>query len=120
MHTAIATLGAFTILLSFVSLAHAQSQPIGSANSLQGLQERTIQQSTPSRATTGTASVSGVQNSSDNPLIGLPIDRNVQLRVRPEAGTSQVGVFPVDDNSRGNQFQLIYQFDNQPTNQTQR
>ncbi len=119
MHTAIATLGTFTILLSFVSLAHAQSEPIGSASSLQGVQERTIQQSAP-RAATGTASVSGVQNSSNNPLIGLPIDRNVQLRVRPEVGNSQVGVFPADDNSRGNQFQLIYQFDNQPTNPTQR
>ncbi|MGQ9872732.1 hypothetical protein [Leptodesmis sp.] len=120
MHTTIATLGTFTILLSFVSLAQAQSEPIGSANSLQGLQERTIQQSAPSRTTTGTASVNGVQNSSNNPLIGLPIDRNVQLRVRPEVGTSQVGVFPVDDNSRGSQFQLIYQFDDQPTNPNQR
>lgn len=119
MHTAIATLGAFTILLSFVSLAHAQSQPMGSADSLQGLQERTIQQSAPSRAAT-TTSVNGVQSSSDNPLIGLPIDRNVQLRVRPETGNNQPGVFPVDENSRGNQFQLIYQFDNQPTNQTQK
>jgi hypothetical protein len=120
MHTAIATLGTFTILLSVVSLAQAQSEPMGSASSLQGLQERTIQQSAPSRTTTGSASINGVQNSSNNPLIGLPIDRNVQLRVRPEVGNSQVGVFPADDNSRGNQFQLIYQFDNQPTDPTQR
>ncbi len=120
MHTTIATLGAFTILFSFAALAHAQSEPMGSANSLQGLQERTIQQSAPSRTTTGTASVNGVQSSSGNPLIGLPIDRNVQLRVRPETGTSQVGVFPVDDNSRGNQVQLIYQLDNQPANQSQK
>lgn len=120
MHKAIATLGTFTILLTFVSLAHAQSEPIGAADSLQGLQERTIQQSTPSRTTAGTASVNGVQTSSDNPLIGLPIDRNVQLRVRPEVGNNQPGVFPGDDNSRGNQFQLIYQFDDQPANQTQK
>lgn len=119
MPTTIATLGTFIILLSLASVAHAQSEPVGSANSLQGLQERTIQQSAP-RTATGTASIDGVQNSSDNPLVGLSIDRNVQLRVRQETGTSQVGVFPADDNSRGNQFQLIYQFDNQPTNQPQR
>jgi len=120
MYRTIAVLATFTSLLSAASLAGAQSTPIGSADSLQGLQERSVQQSAPAPTNTGTAPVNGVQNFNNNPLIGLPIDRNLQLRVRPEVGNSQLGVFPADDNSRGNQFQVIYQFDNQPANPTQR
>ncbi|SRR5579883_1408666 len=110
MFKAIAALGTVVMLTSIVSTTDAQTKPMGSASSLSGLQERSVQRPSPP------PSVNSPQSSTDVPAgteRGLSLSKKVQLIVKPERGTSQVGVYPADDPSEGNRFQVQYQIDQQ-------
>jgi hypothetical protein len=137
MHQVISGLGAILVLSSFATAAvaqlrgdqsnpahfnhvqspmaqseqQAQDPSTGSANLLRGLQERSVKQFSPTRISSHSTPISKANDASDG--LGVQLDRNVQLRVKPETDTSQVGVFPGDNHAKGNQFQLIYQFDDQ-------
>lgn len=109
MFKAIAVFGTVAVLLSFVSAAQAQTEPMGSAASLDGLKERTVARPSPY------APVLAPQRSTDVPggsERGLQLN-NVQLIVSPERGNSQVGVYPTDDPSSGNKVQVLYQLNQQ-------
>ena len=109
MFKAIAAFGTVAILTSVALPTLAQTQPMGSAASLDGLQERSVVRP----STTAPVSLSP-QRSTDVPAgseRGLRLDKKVQLLVSPERGTSQVGVYPTDDPSSGNKLQVLYQLD---------
>lgn len=111
MFKAIATFGTIVILTSFASAACAQVKPIGSAASLDGLQERSV-----SRPSSNAPVSLSPQRSTDVPggsERGLQLTNKVQLVVSPERGTSQVGVYPTDDPSSGNKLQVLYQLNQQ-------
>ena len=109
MFKAIAAFGTVAILTSIAIPTHAQDKPMGSAASLDGLQERSV-----SRPSTTPPVSSSPQRSTDIPAgseRGLSLTNKVQLLVSPERGTSQVGVYPADDPSSGNKLQVLYQLD---------
>ncbi|XHX76827.1 MAG: hypothetical protein RBJ76_20665 [Stenomitos frigidus ULC029] len=109
MFKAIATFGTVLMLTSFVSAAHAQEEPMGSAAALDGLEERSV-----IRPLTDTSVPLSPQRSTDVPggrERGLQLNNAVQILVRPERGTSQVGVYPADDPSSGNKLQVLYRLD---------
>jgi hypothetical protein len=109
MFRAIAAFGTALMLTSFSSAAHAQAEPMGSAAALDGLEERSVARPAP------TAPVPlSPQRSTDIPggsERGLQLNNDVQILIRPERGTSQVGVYPADDPSSGNKVQVLYRLD---------
>lgn len=107
MFKAIAAFGTVMILTSAALPTFAQTKPMGSAASLDGLQERSVARPSPNAPIS-----SSPQRSTDVPPgseRGLQLDKKVQLVVGPERGTSQVGVYPTDDPSSGNKVQVLYQ-----------
>ena len=111
MFKAIAAFGTVAILTSVAIPTSAQTKPMGSAASLDGLQERSVAKP----ATSVPVSVSP-QRSRDIPVgseRGFNLTDKVQLVVSPEKGTSQVGVYPADDPSSGNKLQVLYQLEQQ-------
>mgnify|MGYP000172402948 CR=1 FL=1 len=103
--------GTVIILTNSAFPSLAQNQPIGSAASLDGLQERSV-----ARPSANAPLSSSPQRSTDVPAgteAGLQLNNKVQLIVRPEKGTSQVGVYPADDPSAGNKVQVLYQLNQQ-------
>ena len=110
MFKAIAAFSTVAILTSFAFPTFAQTKPMGSAASLDGLQERSV--SRPSN----TSVSKSPQSSTDIPAgseKGFQLNNKVQVVVSPERGTSQVGVYPADDPSSGNKFQVLYQLNQQ-------
>ena len=106
MRLAVVPLSAIATLLSLV--AAAQAEPIGSASSLSGLQERSVRQaptSSPNRA----FSNRNLQPNSE--AVGLRLNSNLQLRVSPERDKNLSGVYPEDSTATGNRIQLLYQID---------
>lgn len=111
MFKAIAAFGTVMVLTSFALPTLAQTKPIGSAASLDGLQERSV-----AAPSTKAPISSSPQRSTDVPAgreTGLQLNNKVQLIVSPERGTSQVGVYPADDPSSGNKVQVLYRLDQQ-------
>ncbi|MBW4690176.1 MAG: hypothetical protein KME27_00245 [Lyngbya sp. HA4199-MV5] len=111
MFKAIAALGTVMILTSAAFPTVAQTKPMGSAASLDGLQERSV-----ARPSSDAPISSSPQSSTDVPAgsqRGLQLDKKVQLIFSPERGTSQVGVYPTDDPSSGNKVQVLYQLNQQ-------
>ncbi|PSB24268.1 hypothetical protein [Stenomitos frigidus] len=109
MFKAIAAFGTAAILTSLATPTFAQAKPMGSAASLDGLQERSV-----SRPSTSAPVSKSPQSSTDVPAgseRGLRLDKKVELIVSPERGTSQLGVYPADDPSSGNKLQVLYQLD---------
>jgi hypothetical protein len=109
MFKAIAAFGTVAILTSAALPTLAQTKPIGSAASLDGLQERSV-----ARPSTTAPVSSSPQRSTDVPAgseRGFSLTDKVELLVSPERGTSQVGVYPADDPSSGNKLQVLYQLD---------
>ena len=109
MFRAIAAYGTVLMLTSFGSAAHAQAEPMGSAATLDGLEERSVARPTPNAPVPFSP-----QRSTDVPggsERGLQLNNDVQILIRPERGTSQVGVYPADDPSSGNKVQVLYRLD---------
>jgi hypothetical protein len=103
--------GTVIILTNTAFPTLAQTKPIGSAASLDGLQERSV-----ARPSSSAPVSSSPQRSTDVPggtETGLQLTNKVQLIVSPEKGTSQVGVYPADDPSSGNKVQVLYQLNQQ-------
>lgn len=111
MNTAIATLGCLAVLTTISTAVYAQSTPFGSADTLQGLEERSVR--TLSSTSSRSSSLTSNDYSSDtsNQPVGIQIDQNLQLQVKPEQDSSQLGVYPTDDTGKGNRLQLIYEFE---------
>lgn len=111
MFKAIAAFGTAMLLTSAALPTLAQAKPIGSAASLDGLQERSI-----ARPSSNAPISSSPQRSTDVPAgreNSLQLNNKLQLIVSPERGTSQVGVYPADDPSSGNKVQVLYRLDQQ-------
>lgn len=109
MYRAIVFIGMALSLASLAPVAVAQSQPIGSSHDLQGLQERSVQK--PDSDTAVNSPYGFVDAPQRDGETTLQIDRNVQLQIRPERGNSEVGVYPTDNTSAGNQVQVRYQIE---------
>ncbi|QZZ20052.1 hypothetical protein J5X98_22620 [Leptothermofonsia sichuanensis E412] len=119
MHRAISLIGTVTTLSGLVlsglvlpglaPVAVAQSSEFGSSDDLQGLQEKSIQTIDPRIYSESPSSIANSPTADDQTR--LQLDRNLELIIRPERGTSPVGVYPTDNTSAGNQFQLRYQLE---------
>ncbi|MBD2038182.1 hypothetical protein H6F86_27780 [Phormidium sp. FACHB-592] len=108
MFKAIAVFGTVLMLSSFGSAAYAQAEPMGSAAALDGLEERSVTRPVPNAPVPLSP-----QRSTDVPggsERGFQLN-DVQILIRPERGTSQVGVYPADDPSSGNKVQVLYRLD---------
>lgn len=106
MRLAIATISTLATLFSLVP--SAQAEPMGSASSLSGLQERSVRQaptSSPNRALPNR----NLQSNSE--AVGLRLNSNLQLRVSPERDKNLSGIYPEDSTATGNRIQLFYQID---------
>jgi prephenate dehydratase len=109
MYQAIAGMGTVLLLMSLAVAASAQSQPVGSASALEGLQERTIQRS----HTSPNSPILLKSNRSASETDFLPsFLQNFKFDVSTEKGQLQTGVFPVENTSQGNRVQVLYQLDN--------
>ncbi len=109
MFRAIAAFGTVLTLTGFVSAAHAQAEPMGSAAALDGLEERSVTRPAPNAPLPLSP-----QRSTDLPggsERGFQLNNDLQILIRPERGTSQVGVYPTDDPSSGNKVQVLYRLD---------
>jgi hypothetical protein len=117
MYQAIAGMGTVLLFMSLAIAASAQSQPVGSASALEGLQERTIQRS-------HSSSNSPILPKSNHPASETdflpPFLQNFKFDVSTEKGQLQTGVFPVDNTSQGNRVQVLYQLNNLLPNDSRR
>lgn len=107
MFKAIAAFGTVAILTTVAFPTFAQEKPMGSAASLDGLQERSV-----ARPSSQDPVSLSPERSTDVPAgseASFRLYDKVQLIVGPERGTSQVGVYPVDETSSGNKVQVLYQ-----------
>ncbi|MBW4578107.1 MAG: hypothetical protein KME42_00855 [Tildeniella nuda ZEHNDER 1965/U140] len=107
MFKAIAAFGTVAILTTVAMPTFAQEKPMGSAASLDGLQERSV-----ARPSSQDPVSLSPQRSTDIPAgseASVQLYDKVNLIVGPERGASQVGVYPADDSSSGNKVQVLYQ-----------
>jgi hypothetical protein len=115
MHRAFSVLGSSIlataiVLVGSVSIADAQTGSEADASSLQGVEGRSIQSTFPEPTEPEINSENQANpdgSVSVQSLFGL--DERIQVRIKPERTTTQSEVFPSNETSRGNQFQLLYQ-----------
>jgi hypothetical protein len=106
MHPTLASLGIITIFISL--MIPTQAAPLGSANSLDGLEERSVRRSP---APTATAPLPSSNTPLNADKSGLRFNSNLQLRVTPERDKNLSGIYPEDSTATGNKIQLLYQID---------
>ncbi|PZV12333.1 MAG: hypothetical protein DCF22_12725 [Leptolyngbya sp.] len=106
MRLAIVSLGSIATLLGLMNAV--QAAPLGSASSLNGLQERSVRQ-TPAPSATAPLSNQNVSSKAD--AVGFRLNSNLQLRVSQERDKNLSGVYPEDSTATGNRIQLLYQID---------
>jgi hypothetical protein len=105
MRLAMVPLSTIAVLLNLVPV---QAVPMGSANSLSGLEERSVQQ-TP--VPSSNPSFSNQTAQSNQEAVGLRLNSNLQLRVSPERDKNLSGIYPEDSTATGNRIQLFYEID---------
>lgn len=110
MHRAFSVLGTAIVLASWVPVGYAQTSPEADASSLQGVEGRSIQSTfpEPTKPSVNPQNQTNPDGStSARSLFGL--DERIQVRIKPERGSTQSDVFPSNETAKGNQFQLLYQ-----------